>query len=286
MIRLPPWLRTDLSTDRSFGRVSKLVSGLDLHTVCQSARCPNRHDCWTRGTATLMILGDVCTRRCGFCAVTGGQPAAVDPGEPDRVAEAVREMGLKHVVITSVTRDDLPDGGAGSFAATIRALRRELPGATIEVLTPDFRGSESSLGVVLDAQPDVFGHNLETVRRLQPAVRPQASYGTSLAVLRFAAAWHPVTAVKSGLMLGMGETEEEIAEAISDLQAAGCRLLTLGQYLAPTRAHQPVVRFVEPAEFDRWAEIAREMGFAGVAAAPLVRSSYEADRMLASVRGE
>jgi lipoyl synthase len=286
MARLPTWIRTELSTGPSFQRVRGLMDTLDLHTVCRSARCPNRHDCWSRGTATLMILGDVCTRRCGFCAVTGGQPAAVDPGEPARVAEGARRMALKHVVITSVTRDDLPDGGARAFAATIEAIRAELPAATVEVLTPDFRGSLAALRVVLEAGPDVFGHNLETVRRLQSAVRPQASYETSLDVLRFASTWQPSVAVKSGLMLGLGESAEEVVGAITDLRSAGCRMLTLGQYLAPTRAHRPTVRFAEPAEFDRLAAIARDMGFAGVSAAPLVRSSFEAERMLASTRGE
>jgi lipoic acid synthetase len=272
-------MRRPISTDARFGAVSQLLADHDLHTVCRSARCPNRHHCWNRGTATFLILGGVCTRNCRFCVVEHGRPAAPDPGEPDRVARAAAEMKLRHVVVTSVTRDDLPDGGAGLFAATIDALRRDLPAATIEVLTPDFGGSESALATVLAASPDIFNHNLETVRRLQAEIRPQASYDCSLSVLRFAATWKPGVRVKSGLMLGMGETDDEIRQAIGDLFKAGCRLLTLGQYLAPTRTHWPLKRYVEPVEFDRWADEARNIGFEKVAAGPLVRSSFEADRM-------
>jgi lipoyl synthase len=282
MNRLPSWIRTDLTTDPPFSRVRGLVSGLDLHTVCQSAHCPNRHECWSRGTATLMILGDVCTRRCRFCAVSGGKPGDMDSEEPRRVAEAACEMNLRHVVITSVTRDDLPDGGAGAFADTIQAIREAIPDVTVEVLTPDFQGLESSIGIVLKARPDVFGHNLETVKRLQASVRPGASYATSLQVLRAAAGWCPSVGVKSGLMLGLGETDDEVVEALHDLLDAGCRMLTLGQYLAPTRKHLPVVRFVSPAEFEVLAGIARSLGFTAVAAGPLVRSSYQAETLWAS----
>ena len=279
-------MRTGLRTDRDFTRVHGLLADLDLHTVCRSAKCPNRHECWNGGTATMMILGDTCTRRCRFCAVKKGAPGAVDEGEPARVAAAAKEMGLKYVVLTSVTRDDLPDGGAGIFAESIRAVRREIPGVGVEVLVPDFRASPDALGVVLSAAPDVFAHNLETVRRLQPVVRPQASYDQSLAVLRFASNHRPRAAVKSGLMLGMGESDEETVRAIQDLVEAGCDLLTMGQYLAPSSEHHPVDRFVPPEEFERWGEKARALGLKGVASSPRVRSSYKAAELLeASRRG-
>ena len=284
MLRLPPWMRTDLRTDRDFTRVHGLLADLDLNTVCQSAKCPNRHECWNNGTATIMILGDICTRRCHFCAVTKGLPEGVDLEEPLRVAAAAKEMGLRHVVLTSVTRDDLPDGGAGIFAESIRAVQREIPCAGVEVLVPDFKGSQESLRTVLEAGPDVFAHNLETVRRLQPVVRPQASYKCSLSVLRFAADFRPRTAVKSGLMLGMGECDEEIVQALDDLVNAGCELLTLGQYLAPSAEHHPVARFVTPDEFEDCAAKARAIGFKSVASAPRVRSSYKAAELLDAIR--
>lgn len=275
--RLPQWMRRPISTDEKYPDVQKLLSSLRLNTVCASAKCPNRHECWNRGTATVMILGNVCTRNCRFCNVETGRPEPVDPGEPARVAEAARRMGLRHVVITSVTRDDLPDGGASAFAETIRVLRSTLPGISVEVLTPDFL---EHLDLVLDARPDVFNHNLETVRRLQPSIRPQAGYERSLAVLRKAAQRGTVQ-VKSGLMLGLGETDSELLDCLRDLLDAGVRLLTLGQYLAPTRDHHPVERYVSPEQFDRLAGQARAMGFAGVAAGPLVRSSYRADELAA-----
>ena len=277
-------MRTDLRTDRDFTRVHGLLADLDLHTVCQSAKCPNRHECWNSGTATMMILGDICTRHCRFCAVAKGSPVGVDLEEPLRVAVAAREMGLQYVVITSVTRDDLPDGGAGVFSETICAVRREIPGVRVEVLVPDFKGSQESLRAVLEAKPDVFAHNLETVRRLQPVVRPQASYECSLSGLRFAADFRPRVAVKSGLMLGMGESNEEVAQALGDLVKAGCEMLTLGQYLAPSAKHHPVARFVEPDEFEGCAAKARAIGFKSVAAAPRVRSSYKAAELLAAIR--
>lgn len=305
--RLPQWLRRPISTDQDYPDVSKLLASLNLNTVCASAKCPNRHECWNRGTATIMILGNTCTRNCRFCNVTTGKPGPVDPGEPARVAEAVKRLELQHVVITSVTRDDLPDGGAHAFADTIRAVKEALPEAAVEVLTPDF---VDQLDMVLDAGPDVFNHNLETVRRLQETVRPQASYEQSLATLKKAADWperngsaggiappeQPGGAgraslseradpskllVKSGLMLGLGETDEELFEALGDLYAAGVRLLTLGQYLAPTKEHHPVERFISPEHFDELAARARKMGFTGVAAGPLVRSSYRADQLVA-----
>jgi lipoic acid synthetase len=273
--RLPHWMRRPIATDEKFPDVSKLLESLQLNTVCSSAKCPNRHECWNRGTATVMILGNTCTRNCRFCNVNTGRPDPVDAGEPARVAEAAKRLNLKHIVITSVTRDDLSDGGAGAFAATINAVKEAMPGASVEVLTPDF---VEHLDIVLDARPDVFNHNLETVKRLQAVIRPQASYEKSLATLRKAAERGGVM-VKSGLMLGLGETDEEIFQALEDLYAAGVRLLTLGQYLAPTREHYPVDRFVSPEHFDELAAKARLMGFEGVAAGPLVRSSYRADEL-------
>jgi len=278
--RLPSWLRRPVRTDADYGRVSRLLSELSLSTVCRSAQCPNRHECWNHGTATFLILGNRCTRNCRFCAVEHGPAGAPEPDEPTRVATAARAMKLRHVVVTSVTRDDLPDGGAGHFAATIAVLRGALADVTIEVLTPDFQGRPTDVDTVLAAAPDVFNHNLETVRRLQAHVRPQASYATSLAVLRRAAARAGGPAVKSGLMLGLGETDEEIAAALADLRAAGVVWLTLGQYLAPTRAHWPVARFVPPEEFADWRRRALVLGFTAVASGPLVRSSYQAERLL------
>jgi len=273
--RLPQWMRRPIATDQSYPDVSKLLESLQLNTVCASAKCPNRHECWNRGTATVMILGNTCTRNCRFCNVNTGRPDPVDMDEPARVAEAAKRLNLRHVVITSVTRDDLPDGGAQAFANTIRAVKEAMPEASVEVLTPDF---VEHLDIVLDAKPDVFNHNLETVRRLQATVRPQASCEKSLATLRHAAE-RGGAMVKSGLMLGLGETDEEIFQCLEDLYKAGVRLLTLGQYLAPTREHHPVERFISPEHFDRLAARAKEIGFEGVAAGPLVRSSYRADEL-------
>lgn len=277
--RLPPWIRVRVPSRGTASAVSDLLSQAALHTVCQGAQCPNQHECFNRGTATFMILGEVCTRDCLFCAVKGGRPAPVDPGEPERVAGTAARLGLRHVVVTSVTRDDLPDGGAGVFAATIAALRARLPEARVEVLVPDFQGRTADIDTVLAARPDVFNHNLETVRRLQLAVRPAADYERSLAVLRRAAAAAPSVAVKSGLMVGLGETDDELLEAIADLRKAGCELLTIGQYLAPSRRHAPVQRFVAPEQFAGYARQATAMGFRGVASGPMVRSSYQADRL-------
>ena len=273
--RLPQWMRRPIATDQSYPDVSKLLESLQLNTVCASAKCPNRHECWNSGTATVMILGNTCTRNCRFCNVSTGKPSPVDPDEPARVAEAAKRLNLRHVVITSVTRDDLPDGGAQAFADTIHAVKAVMPEASVEVLTPDF---VEHLDIVLDAAPDVFNHNLETVERLQKTVRPQASYEKSLATLRKAAE-RGGAQVKSGLMLGLGETDEEIFQCLEDLYEAGVRLLTLGQYLAPTREHHPVERYLSPEHFDKLAARAREIGFAGVAAGPLVRSSYRADEL-------
>lgn len=285
MDRLPKWIRRPLTTDQGFNGVHGLIKKKALHTVCESARCPNRHECWNAGTATIMLLGDICTRTCRFCAVRSGKPLALDRDEPRRVAEACRDMRLQHVVLTSVNRDDLPDGGAAQFAETILAIRKELPDASIEVLTPDFEGSEDALEQVLRAQPEVFSHNIETVRRFQPVIRPQASYGRSLATLRFAAAWNPRSVIKSGIMLGLGESEEELFEAMQDLVDVGCDLLTLGQYLRPTVQHAEVSRYVEPAAFERYARKAKEMGFKGVASGPMVRSSYKAEELFREAQG-
>ena len=275
-----------MQANADFTRVHDLVGDLGLHTVCRSAKCPNIHECWGRGTATLMLLGERCTRACRFCAVPAGRPAGLDTDEPRRVVAAVQRMKLRHVVLTSVTRDDLPDGGAGIFAETIRAIHGLDPAIGVEVLTPDFQGREDQISTVLAARPNVFSHNLETVARLQPVIRPQAAYGRSLAVLKFAAAWQPALAIKSGLMLGLGETDDEVLEALRDLRAAGCQLVTLGQYLQPTRGHRPVDRFVSPGQFDALAEQARALGFQGVASGPMVRSSYQAEDLLAMTRHE
>lgn len=273
-----------MNAESQFAHVHELVGDLGLHTVCKSAKCPNIHECWGHGTATLMLLGNFCTRACRFCAIPAGRPRGLDRDEPRRAAEAAKRMNLRHVVLTSVARDDLPDGGAGIFAETIRAIRRELPGATVEVLTPDFQGNMENLSIVLEARPDVFNHNLETVKRLQAAIRPQASYGRSLAVLRAAAESPDPPAVKSGIMVGLGETDEEVSEAMRDLYEAGVRLLTIGQYLQPTKAHRPVARFVPPEQFEAYEREARAIGFLGVASGPMVRSSYRAEDLLRAAR--
>lgn len=272
----PDWIRVRLPNNPVFFSTKALVSDLRLHTVCESAQCPNRWECWGQGTATFMIAGDRCTRACGFCAVTTAKPFALDADEPDRVAEAVRRMKLTHVVITAVARDDTADGGADHFARTIRAVREVNPGIVIEVLTPDFRGREESLRLVADASPEVFNHNLETVERLTPVVRSRAKYRLSLDVLRRMKAMAPDIVTKSGLMLGLGETEEELFQAMDDLRESGVQVLTLGQYLRPSPQHLPVVEYVEPARFDNYGEIARRKGFEHVSSGPLVRSSYHA----------
>lgn len=276
--RLPEWLRLRLPDSESYGRTRALLAELNLHTVCESAKCPNHWECWSRGTATFMIAGDRCTRACGFCAVTTARPLPLDPDEPARVAEAAHRLKLHHVVITAVARDDLADGGAEHFRRTIEAVRARLPGAVIEVLVPDFNDRDEAIDTVLAARPHIFNHNLETVRRLTPRVRSRATYERSLSVLRKARArGGPRLYTKSGLMLGLGETEAELLEALRDLRAAGCELLTLGQYLQPTLRHLPVVEFVPPERFARLGELARAMGFLHVASGPLVRSSYHAD---------
>ncbi len=275
--RLPDWLRMPLPTANTYSQTRELLKHLQLHTVCESARCPNHWECWSSGTATFMIAGDRCTRACGFCAVTTAKPFALDPEEPGRVAEATRRMKLKHVVITAVARDDLPDGGAGHFRNTIETVRGLNPGIMIEVLVPDFNDQDAALETVLAANPHIFNHNLETVRRLTPMVRSRATYERSLSVLAKAKArGSEALYTKSGLMLGLGETEEELLAALRDLRAVDCDLLTLGQYLQPTPKHLPVLEFISPQNFNRYAAAARRMGFVQVASGPLVRSSYHA----------
>jgi lipoic acid synthetase len=256
-----------------------LIEELGLVTVCEEARCPNRAECWSRRTATFMIMGDVCTRPCGFCSVHKGSPDELELDEPDRVAEAAYRLRLKHVVITSVTRDDLPDGGADHFRRCILAVRRRT-GAAVEVLTPDFLGDLGSVDTVLSAMPDVYNHNMETVPRLYKKVRGRAAYQRSLDLLAHVKKVSPHTVTKSGLMLGIGETIEELFDVLADLRDVGCDTLTLGQYLAPTLKHVPIARFVPPAEFDRLADLARTLGFVKVVAGPFVRSSYHADEMV------
>ncbi len=276
--RLPEWLRIRLPTSDSFSHTRALLGELKLHTVCESARCPNHWECWSKGTATFMIGGDRCTRACGFCAVTTAKPFALEADEPARVAEATRRLRLRHVVITAVARDDLADGGADHFRRTIEAVRRLSPGIVIEVLTPDFNDRDDAIETVLSANPHVFNHNLETVRRLTPAVRSRATYDRSLSVLGKVKAKRGGTIyTKSGLMLGLGEKEAEVLTALADLRAIGCDVLTLGQYLQPTLRHLPVVEFVTPERFENYGRRAREMGFVHVASGPMVRSSYHAD---------
>jgi len=276
--RLPEWLRLRLPDSDTYSRTHSLLEELKLHTVCESARCPNHWECWSKGTATFMIAGDRCTRACGFCAVTTARPLPLEPDEPSRVAEATRRMRLRHVVITAVARDDLPDGGAEHFRRTIEAVRRANPGIVVEVLTPDFKDCDESIDAVLSAAPQIFNHNLETVRRLTPSVRSRATYDGSLSVLRKARKWQRgAVYTKSGLMLGLGEREEEVLQAMSDLRSVGCDILTLGQYLQPTLKHLPVVEFIAPARFDAYAVRGRDLGFRHVASGPLVRSSYHAE---------
>lgn len=274
--RKPRWLKAKLALSPRGATVNRLIRELDLHTVCQSALCPNRSRCFSRGTATFMILGDRCTRRCPYCAVAAGPRGLPDPREPERVAEAVCTLGLRHAVVTSVARDDLPDGGAAHFAATIRAIRHRRPAATIEVLVPDFGGCADPLRVVLEAGPDVFNHNVETIPRLYPRVRPEGDYQRSLAVLAGARALAPRSLTKSGLMLGLGEREEEVLAVMGDLRRAGCDLLTLGQYLRPSPAHLPVEEYIHPRRFAAYRRAALAMGFRAAFAGPLVRSSFHA----------
>ena len=272
----PDWLRVRFSDGPNHRDLTNLIRQRSLHTVCAEAHCPNIGECWEHRTATFMILGRVCTRACRFCMITAGVPGEVDRGEPERVAEAVEEMGLRHAVVTSVARDDLPDGGAGIFAETIRAIHRRIPTCTVEVLIPDFEGSAESLQIVMDARPEILNHNLETVERLQRRVRAKAFYQRSLEVLRRAKDMMPDGRTKSGIMLGLGETREEISQTLRDLRAVDCDIVTVGQYLRPSEFHLPIVRYVPPSEF---AEIKQEgiaLGFRHIESGPLVRSSYHA----------
>ena len=280
--RLPEWLRIKLPTSDTFAHTRGLLDELKLHTVCESAKCPNHWECWSKGTATFMIAGDRCTRACGFCAVATAKPLALEADEPARVAEATKRMKLRHVVITAVARDDLKDGGAEHFHRTIEAVRVANPGIIIEVLTPDFLDQDEAIEMVLAANPHIFNHNLETVRRLTPSVRSRATYERSLSVLKKVKARRGAGIyTKSGVMLGLGETEEELFTAMADLRGVGCDILTLGQYLQPTLKHLPVVEFVSPERFANYKQVAEKMGFTHVASGPMVRSSYHADEFQA-----
>ncbi len=272
----PEWIKVRLPSNPVFFSTKALVSDLKLHTVCESAQCPNRWECWSQGTATFMIAGERCTRACGFCAVSTAKPFPLEADEPQRVAEAVRRLNLKHVVITAVARDDVPDGGAEHFAQTIEAIRAVDPKMIIEVLTPDFNGKDFALQMVLDARPHIFNHNLETVERLTPLVRSRAKYRLSLDFLKRAKELSPTVVTKSGLMLGLGETENEIFQAMDDLRESDVQVLTMGQYLRPTPQHLPVVEYITPETFTLYGDIARNKGFEFVASGPLVRSSYHA----------
>ena len=275
--RLPQWLKVAMPGGPGYRELKGLMRGQQLHTVCEEAHCPNIGECWERGTATFMILGDLCTRRCHYCAVTTGRPQGLDLQEPARLAAAVRELGLRYCVITSVNRDDLPDGGAFIFAACINRIRAQSPNCKVEVLIPDFAGSKDALARVMAAGPDVLNHNIESTRRLFPRVRPKGDYQLSLNLLAQAKELSPNAVTKSGLIVGMGETPEELVATMADLRAVDCDLLTVGQYLRPSAKHIAIDRFYPPDEFSELARIGREMGFKHVAAGPLVRSSYHAD---------
>jgi lipoic acid synthetase len=275
-IRRPDWLKVRLGSGETYTGVRKLVSDEKLHTVCESARCPNIGECWSRKTATFMILGDTCTRSCRFCNIKTGQPTHFDNEEPKRVAEAVQKLKLKHAVITSVTRDDLNDGGAAMFSETIQAIRNASPSCSIETLISDFKGDMDALQMVLDAKPDILNHNIETVERLQRAVRVQATYSRSLAVLQYSKEKGMIT--KSGLMVGLGETKEEVIQTMKDLRAIDCDIITIGQYMPPTKEHYPLTRFYTPDEFKDLKEKAKELGFEYVESGPFVRSSYHAEK--------
>jgi lipoyl synthase len=281
--RKPAWLRAKLPNGPEYAKVRQLVDDQQLHTVCQSAQCPNMGECWSRGTATVMILGNICTRSCNFCAIETGRPTELDLGEPARVADAVAKMRLKHCVITSVARDELKDGGASVWAATIRAVRYRSPNCAIEVLVPDFKGRLHDVDTVLDARPDIFNHNIETVERLQKPVRVQARYDRTRSVLGHAKSRGFTT--KSGIMLGIGERKEEIAQTMRDLRETGVDILTIGQYLQPTPKHLPIDRWVTPEEFQEWKEFGLSIGFGIVESGPLVRSSYHADEQSSKYTG-
>jgi len=276
-VRKPNWLRVKLPTGENYRAVRNVVDQYKLHTICESGRCPNMGECWGEGTATFMILGNICTRSCGFCNVATGRPLPVDWDEPDRVARSIQRMKIKHAVLTSVDRDDLPDGGSIIWGETVRAVRRLSPGTTMETLIPDFRGITDQIDRLIEAAPEVVSHNMETVRRLAPQVRIQAQYDRSLEVLRYLKA-NGVNRTKTGIMLGLGETEDELYQTLDDVRSVGVDVVTLGQYLQPSPRHLPVQRFVEPDEFERLGAYARTLGFRHVESSPLVRSSYHAER--------
>lgn len=278
VLRKPDWIRVKVSNDSEVTRIKQLLRTNQLHTVCEEAACPNLSECFQHGTATFMIMGDLCTRRCPFCDVAHGKPLPLDKNEPNHLADAIKTLNLKYVVITSVDRDDLRDGGAGHFADCISAIRQQSPNTKIEILVPDFRGRVEKAVAILAEQPcDVFNHNLETAPRLYQQVRPGADYQSSLTLLKRFSEAKPNIPTKSGLMLGLGETQAEVIEVLKDLLAHGCSMLTLGQYLQPTKNHLPVLEYITPAQFDEYAKIATELGFKQVASAPMVRSSYHAD---------
>jgi lipoic acid synthetase len=278
VLRKPEWIRIKLSASEEITRIKQIMREHNLHSVCEEAACPNLSECFHHGTATFMIMGDLCTRRCPFCDVAHGKPLPLDANEPEQLADAIQAMALKYVVITSVDRDDLRDGGAGHFAACIEQIRLKTPQTKIEILVPDFRGRIAKAVAILAKQPcDVFNHNLETVPRLYKQIRPGADYHGSLELLRQYAEIHPQSPTKSGLMLGVGERPEEIQQVMQDLRATGCTMLTLGQYLQPSKAHTPVESYITPQQFDEYAVIAKNLGFKQVASAPMVRSSYHAD---------
>ena len=283
-VRKPQWLRKKLPTGPQYGRVRSLLSDSGLHTVCQEAKCPNQWECFSCKTATFLLMGPNCTRHCRFCAVDHGPLNSPDPGEPARVAEAALKLGLRYVVVTSVTRDDLDDGGALHFAETIKQIRERLPESQIEVLVPDFQGDVEALRTVIEARPDVLNHNIETVPSLYPSVRPEASYRRSLDLFRTSRNINPKLPTKSGLMLGLGESSDEIQQTMQDLLDAGCSMLTLGQYLKPSEGRLDVRRYVHPEEFDSWKEKAFQMGFLQVASGPFVRSSYHAGSFYEAAR--
>ncbi|HEV8130968.1 MAG TPA: lipoyl synthase [Acidobacteriota bacterium] len=282
--RHPDWIKTRVPGGEKYNQLKSLMRGLNLHTVCEDALCPNIAECWGRGVATFMILGDVCTRACRYCAVTSGKPTELDLGEPLKVAQAVRAMALKHVVVTSVDRDDLQDGGAGIFASTIREIRRLSPDCAVEVLIPDFRGDDAALRIVVDALPEILNHNVETVPRLYRLARYGGKYPRSIGLLERAKQLRPDMITKTGMMLGLGETKNEVIAVMRDLVAVGVSILTLGQYLQPTKRHLPVDRYYHPDEFHQFKILGESMGFDHVEAGPLVRSSYQADRQFEATR--
>jgi len=278
--RRPPWIRVKAPMGETYEEVRGLMRSKELHTVCEEAMCPNLGECWGSGTATFLMMGDTCTRSCGFCDIKTGRPNPLDWAEPNRIAQSVRAMNLRHVVITSVNRDDRPDGGAPIFAMVIRRIRQLQPGCSIEVLIPDFKGSETALKIVMDAQPEILNHNVETVKRLFKKVQPQDNYEWALSTLRNAKAMDPLVLTKSGIMVGLGETFDEVVETMQDLVNEGVDILTIGQYLQPSKKHLPIERYYTPEEFEELRRIGLEMGFKWVESGPLVRSSYHADRQV------